>query len=44
VVEAVETQFVRNALAVLPITFAVTEPASGAVQGLIYGDDAAFHS
>lgn len=44
VMEAVESQFVRNALAVLPITFGVLAADDGGSPGYILADDLEFHS
>jgi hypothetical protein len=44
VMEAVETQLVRNALAVLPITFGVLAADDGGSPGYLLINDTAFHS
>jgi hypothetical protein len=44
VMEAVEFNLVRNALAVLPITFGILSPDDNGSPGYILADDSAFHS
>lgn len=44
VTDDVETQLVRSALAVLPVTFKVLAANAGASPGYLLADDTAFHS
>lgn len=44
VTESVETNFVRSALAVLPITFKVLSPTNGGSPGYILTDDPSFEA
>jgi hypothetical protein len=44
VMEAVEFQLVRNALALLPITFGILAPEDTSSPGYLLADDDAFHS
>jgi hypothetical protein len=44
VTEAVESQFTRGALALLPVTFSVLAPTGGGSPGNMWATSAAFHS